>query len=293
MQISGRLKAVAALVPAGGCLADIGTDHGYIPIYLIKDQKVTHAIAMDVNRGPLARAREHIVQYGLEEKIETRLSDGLEALRAGEADTIVIAGMGGPLTVRILEMGKEKLSGCGLVLQPQSGIRTVRLWLEKNDWRIVREDMVCEDGKYYPMMRAVQTQKSSGGRCREYTQSMTDLQRNMDPRSECIAGECTRSMTELQLCYGPLLLRGHHPVLREFLLREQRLNRRILESLEKQSTEAASERAQEIRAELERIEEALDEYGCGWESPTSAACPVQIEEGPAGYGCGSIRGEEL
>ena len=183
MQLSERLRAVGALVTSGGTLADIGTDHAYIPIYLIQTGAVSRAIAMDVNPGPLSRAREHIAQYGLQCAIETRLSDGLAALRPGEADSIVIAGMGGALMTRILDEGRDRLNGVSeqtggccsgadncadpqaehrgkgrgcreLILQPQSEIWLVRGWLDRNGWEIVREDMVCEDGKYYPMMRA-------------------------------------------------------------------------------------------------------------------------------------------
>ena len=97
MQLSKRLSAVAEFVTPGGCLVDVGTDHGYVPIALLEQKKISSAIAMDVNRGPLERAREHIAQYQMGDYIETRLSDGLHALRAGEGDSLLIAGMGGGL----------------------------------------------------------------------------------------------------------------------------------------------------------------------------------------------------
>ncbi len=230
MQLSKRLLAVAALVTSAGTVADIGTDHAYLPIYLTEEKRIAHAIAMDVNPGPLERARGHIAQYGLGTSIETRQSDGLAALQPGEADGIVIAGMGGALTVRILEEGKAKLEGCReLILQPQSEIWLVRAWLVKNGWRIVHEDMVCEDGKFYPMMRA--------------ERSDTDM-----PGFE---------LNEMELRFGPVLLREGHPVLREFLLHEKELDCRILASLEGQTGAAAVARAQEIRRELQLVEVAL------------------------------------
>ena len=119
MELSKRLKAVADMVGTGSVLADIGTDHAYIPIWLVSRGSVPRAVAMDVNEGPLKRAQENILQNGLEEKIETRLSDGFKALAPGEADTAVIAGMGGGLTVRILKNGMEvvrSLKEC--ILQP-------------------------------------------------------------------------------------------------------------------------------------------------------------------------------
>ncbi len=240
MQISERLRAVAALVTAGGAVADIGTDHAYIPIYLIRTGATARAIAMDVNPGPLARAREHIAQYALETSIETRLSDGLTALRSGEADSVVIAGMGGPLMARILEEGRDKLGGCReLILQPQSEIRLVRAWLDRNGWQIVCEDMVCEDGKYYPMMRAERRPENAHGSC------------------EWPADASLEEKNEMELRFGPVLLRDRHPVLREFLLHEKTLDRRILRSLEGQQGEAALQRAEEIRLELQLVEKAL------------------------------------
>ena len=107
MMLSKRMQAVADLVPEAACLADIGTDHGYLPISLVQKGRVSRAIAMDVNAGPLDRASGHIEECGLGERIATRLSDGLTELGPGEADVVLIAGMGGPLTVRILERGKN------------------------------------------------------------------------------------------------------------------------------------------------------------------------------------------
>ena len=97
MKLSHRLETIASFVPKGSIVADIGTDHGYIPIWLLQQKIAVKAIAMDIGEGPLKRAREHIVLYGLEDLIETRLSNGLSGLYPKEADTVVIAGMGGEL----------------------------------------------------------------------------------------------------------------------------------------------------------------------------------------------------
>lgn len=156
MNISERLSRLAGMVTEGSRLADVGTDHGYVPLCLCKQAKIPSAIAMDINEGPLKRAKEHIREAGLENYIETRLSDGLSALEPGEADTVLIAGMGGGLTERILTEGKEVLETVReLVLQPQSEIWKVRRHLNANGWKIVCEDIVFEDGKFYPMFRAV------------------------------------------------------------------------------------------------------------------------------------------
>ena len=109
MQLSKRLLAVSEMVTSNSRLADIGTDHGYIPIYLIENKRVPRAIAMDVNKGPLNRAKENIEHHGLENYIETRLSDGAAALHSGEVDAVVIAGMGGGLVMKILTEGSGVL----------------------------------------------------------------------------------------------------------------------------------------------------------------------------------------
>ena len=101
MELSKRLKAVAGLVTEGASVADIGTDHGYVPIWLIQSGRAAKVIAMDVNEGPLERARGHIRSKRLENVIFTRKSDGLQALHVGEADTMIAAGMGGGLVIRI------------------------------------------------------------------------------------------------------------------------------------------------------------------------------------------------
>ena len=120
MQLSKRLSAVAEFVTPGGCLVDVGTDHGYVPIALLEQKKISSAIAMDVNRGPLERAREHIAQYNMGDYIETRLSDGIHALQAGEGDSLLIAGSRGRSLLRnflsgngnFFEIASSKVTEC-------------------------------------------------------------------------------------------------------------------------------------------------------------------------------------
>ena len=128
---------MAALVSPGLVLADVGCDHGYIPIYLIQKGQIPRAIAMDINQGPLLRAREHIREWGLEDYIETRLSDGVEALKPGEAQCLVIAGMGGPLMEKILTQGENVVKDMKeLILQPQSEISHFRRFLAENGYAV-------------------------------------------------------------------------------------------------------------------------------------------------------------
>lgn len=239
IKLSKRMKAVAAMVSSGGVLADIGTDHGYIPIALVERQKIKSAIAMDINQGPLLRAEQNIKAAHLENCIETRLSDGVEALAFGEADSIVIAGMGGELMLHILLDGKEVCASASeLVLQPQSDIRKIREFLRENQYKIIDEDMVYEDGKYYPMMKAVR--EESG-----------EIWARMDDETKLACDT-----------YGPLLLRNGHPVLRKFLVRQHRQLTQLLLKLETgYRSEAVEKRIEEIRGELHDNESAYTILG--------------------------------
>mgnify|MGYP002140913786 CR=1 FL=1 len=166
-----RLRAIAGMVTKGNRLADVGCDHGYLSIWLVSEKTVPSAIAMDVRPGPLSRARENITRYGLEDYIETRLSDGLAKLEPGEGDTLVIAGMGGPLMERILKDGAKVREGFQeLILQPQSDLPHFRHFLAEIGWEIVSEEMIKEDGKFYPMMKAV---RNESGKKISYTEKTT------------------------------------------------------------------------------------------------------------------------
>lgn len=233
------MKAVAALVTSGGVLADVGTDHGYIPIALIQRQKIKSAIAMDINKGPLARAQDNIASARLGDYIQTRLSDGVAALGEGEADSILIAGMGGELVIHILSEGEKVCKAASeLILQPQSDIRKVREYLRLHHYKIVDEDMICEDGKYYPMMRVINVE-------------LDDAWMKMD--------EQTRVACDI---YGPLLLRNGNPVLRRFLVRQHRQLTQILQTLQAQTmSEKIETRIAEVSEELQYNESAYTILG--------------------------------
>lgn len=230
MELSKRLYAVAGLVTEGASVADIGTDHGYIPIWLVQNKAVSKVIALDVNEGPLLRARNHIAEYGLTDRIETRLSDGLKNVGTGEADTIIAAGMGGGLIIRILEEGKAAADTCtSFILQPQSEIGKVRRYINGHGMRITEENMIEEDGKYYPMMKAVH------GEPEHYE--------------------------EWEYLYGKRLLEQRSGVLYTYLLREIKIRETILERLQRKNTEKAAERMAELETEIEYAQRALSCYG--------------------------------
>lgn len=223
VKLSNRLLTVASLVTKGNVLADVGTDHGYIPIYLLQKELIPRAIAMDINAGPLERAKEHVAQFGLGDYIETRLSDGVNALTPGEADSILIAGMGGGLVLHILSDGEAVCRQAKeLILQPQSELERVRAYLWMNGYVILEENIVLEDEKFYPMLRV------------QY-QGVVD---------EVSAGN------ELFCRYGKGLLEAAHPVLFQYLEREKKVYTEIKENLGKTKL---SDKKKERFMEVEEI----------------------------------------
>ena len=232
VQLSERLTAIAEMVTEGNRLVDVGCDHGYLPVYLMLQHKISRAIATDVGKGPLARAQEHIAQYHMEAYIETRLCNGLSEIRPGEGDTLVIAGMGGPLMERILSEGRHALPGFQeLILQPQSDIPHFRRFVMQNGYQIIQEEMILEDGKFYPIMKVVQHE-----------------------------GEQPAVWSREEEMFGRLLLERKHPVLKLYLERELRIRSEISAQLESASGDAAKKRRMEVEEEKQLILTALKRY---------------------------------
>lgn len=236
MQLSKRLHAVASLVSPGNRVADVGCDHAYTSIYLVEHKISPRVIAMDVNQGPIDRANENIKKYGYEDQIITRKSDGLEKLEPGEADTVLIAGMGGALTVEILtEKLKVVQTLKELVLQPQSEIYKVRRMLTDNGFFITSENMIKEYGKYYVMMKA-------------------------EPEAVIRDKEKYSLAKEEHFQYGRLLLEQFHPVLKEFLLWDRSICGNILQGLEAEDSVNTEVRKREIREKIDLIDLGLTYY---------------------------------
>lgn len=230
MKLSKRLETIASFVPEGSRIADVGTDHGYIPIHLVQEKKAKHAIAMDVRPGPLLRARSHIEEAGLTEAIEVRLSDGLLMLEKDEADCVVIAGMGGELMIHILEQGKRLWDYIPYwVFSPQSELHKMRKFLMEQSFSVEQEIMIKEDGKYYIVMRAVRRQG------------------------------LTSDDREISYRYGSDLLRSKDSVLKEYLEKEEEQINTILKELTEKNSESAKKRIAELEKELSWNKEAQDE----------------------------------
>ncbi len=153
MELTPRLRAVAALVPQGAAFADIGTDHAYLPAWLLTRGVIDRAIAADLRDGPLQRARETAQKYVVADRMDFRLCDGLTGLHSGEADTIAIAGMGGDTIAHILAQAPwTRSAGITLILQPMSSQPDLRQWLQKNGYCIQKETIAREGEKLYTIL---------------------------------------------------------------------------------------------------------------------------------------------
>ena len=227
MRLSKRLKAVAEQVAESEVTADIGCDHGFTSIYLVRTGRAKRVIAADIGKEPLLRAKEHIFQYGVQDRIELRQSDGLKQLKEGEVDTVVISGMGGQLMCRILREGKNKLSGVReLVLSPQSDISMVRKLLHEIGFCIRRECMVFDAKKYYVILNAI-------------------------PGAE-------KYETEVEYIYGRYLAEHQEPVFGTYMKEEHRKVTEVIGKMERSRlSDDGNLRLDDLREKQEQIVQIL------------------------------------
>lgn len=227
MGIKGRLKAIANMVPPSDSLADIGTDHGYIPTYLVTKGTIERAIAADISRPSLARAQALIKAEGLEDRIQTRLGDGLAILSIGEVDTIILAGVGGGLTSEILSRDREIAQATTtLVLQPMTAIEDLRRWLAANGYRIFDEDLVKERGRIYEIIAVTPG----------YREMANDLYHNI----------------------GEFLINKKHPLLKEYIFGKIRIAKGIISELDGNRTNRSILRLNEYKEKLDQYKEVYD-----------------------------------
>ena len=221
-QLPKRLETIIERMPASGCLADIGCDHAYVAIEAVRRGRAARALACDVRKGPLQQAAEHILCAGLAGKIETRLSDGLEKVAPGEADTVVVAGMGGPLMERILQ--GRLVDFAHFVLSPQSEIPHFRRFLLTEGMQIDEETMLIDEGKYYVIL-------------------------NVSKRADAMPSD-SMYVTEEDFLYGGRLLHRLDPVLKSFLEKEKTRYEGILRQTD----------SLEIRTAYQHCMNALEAY---------------------------------
>ena len=231
MQLSKRLQAVADMVPKGSKAADIGCDHAYVSLYLVQNHIARNVIAMDVNKGPLQKAKENVEKYGYHDVIDLRLSDGAKKLQKEEADVLLIAGMGGGLVQKILSDSIDIVKECkALILQPQSEIANVRKYVEKIGFQIVEEKILMDEGKFYMMFRAEKTEEN------------------------------VLELSETEYKYGKHLLEKKDACLHDFLKKEKKKYEQILAQLEKSDMNKNKEQYEKMKQEYEYCKEGLSYY---------------------------------
>lgn len=257
--LSDRLKGLATMVSVGNRVCDVGCDHAFVPIYLINQGISPYVLAMDVKKGPIERAKEHIREYGLEAYIETRLSDGLTGYKTGEADSLICAGMGGRLMMSILDRDKTKTASFKeMILQPQSEIEQFRYFLRSNGYLIVEENMIEEGGKFYPIIRAVNE--------RNVCETLTigdSLKGPWHQNEDALTYSWQQQMEDR---YGPFLIRNNNPVLVRYLKWETGIYEEVLSQLKVQdmSKEKIQKRYEEVRMKLDDCLKVLElmSQGC-------------------------------
>lgn len=178
IKLTPRLKKVAELVTECDTVADIGTDHAYIPAFLVETGKARRAIASDIVEGPVARAAATVRAHGLRDRIDVRCGAGLETVKRGEAEVIVIAGMGGILISEILEKSRSVTDSAKLlILQPMTAVTELREYLRDSGYTAGDEYLVREEHRIYNIVTAV-----SGGKT-EYTVKELYLGKNTEDTS--------------------------------------------------------------------------------------------------------------
>jgi tRNA (adenine22-N1)-methyltransferase len=228
-RLSKRLQAVADYVTEGNRVVDVGTDHAYIPIYLLQSGKIPSAIAADIGKGPLERAKENIAENGLTDRIDTILSDGLKKINT-DYESLIIAGMGGMLLKSILEANPAKTASFQeMILEPQSDLEEVRKYLRQHGYQIREENMVLEEGKYYPIMHVFSSSDGEAEACSEEDQN-----------------------SKLYDRYGFHLIQKASPVLLSYLQKEEKEKQKVMTRLE-----GISEKSPALEERMERLQEDL------------------------------------
>lgn len=229
MELSKRLKRIAEHVDKCESVADIGTDHGYIPIYLVKEGICKKAIASDINKGPIEKAKVNVAFEGVSNKVKCLLGPGLNPLKVGEVNGVILAGMGGNLTRDILLADMDKVKKYDfIILQPAQNPEVLREFLYKNDYEIIDEDLIKDEGRFYELFKV------------KYNENSEKL------------------VFEDGLYYevSPLLREKNHPLFKEFI--EEKINRcETILSFIKEDTESAKKRKSDLEEKINKLKGML------------------------------------
>ena len=231
MRLDKRLQAVASLVPQGSRFADIGTDHAYLPVWLLEQGVIASAVAGDIAAGPCAAS-----------SIAVRQGSGLAVLSPGEADCIAICGMGGSTIISILAADMAVAKGAQrLLLQPMAGAAALRRWLVAQGWCITREALVDDEPHFYEIICAERAEKCAA--------------RASDAGEQCCSEQAgPTSYSEVEYLVGPALLRDGHPLLAKQIARQQASLHELLTNMARSERAKASTKYQEAQKLLQALE---------------------------------------
>ncbi len=231
--LSPRLKAIAEKVPQGSKVADIGTDHGFIPVYLVKNGVAPKVIASDISRNSLEKTKMLVKEQGFSDSIEVRLGSGLKVLKGGEVDTVIIAGMGGNLIKNILEESPDILKDISrLILQPMSSQSKLRHWLIQNDFTIKDEELVLDNGRIYEIMLVEHGKQEQ--------------------------------WNDIELEISPRLIEKKHRLLEPFVLNKMAIMENVISKLKNSNTENALKKRKDCEEKLKKYKEVY-QWIARWE----------------------------
>lgn len=230
MELSKRLKWIVEKLNKTEVIMDIGTDHGYIPIYLIKNNIAQKVIASDINKEPLNKAKINALLDGVLDKIDLRLGGGLSPLKNKEANSVIIAGMGGNLIRDILENDLNKVKNLDyLILQPAQNPEVLRKYLYKNDYEILDEDICLDENQYYEIFKV------------RYK-----------------AGDYI-SLEDIFYEISPMMLNKKLPLLKSYIENKIEKNEKVIDFI-KDNTEHAIIRKNELKEKNKRLERLLKNF---------------------------------
>ena len=228
MNLSKRLQKIADFVPKDSAVCDIGTDHGYIPVYLVKENISSKVIGTDISKGSLDKIIDLVEKEKLQDLIDIRLGDGLYILSPNEVNTLIIAGMGGILISEILENSKEVSKTIeNFILQPMVGVEELRRYLIGNNFKIIDEELVFEDGKYYEIIFAKEGH-------------------------QVIDKEIYFEISEI-------LIKEKHPLLKSYIEHKKDKIKSIMRDIESIETKRSKDKYDQIRSKLDKYQEVLSE----------------------------------
>ena len=229
MKLTDRLLKIASLVDNGKRIADIGTDDGYIPVYLLNQNKIQYAILGDVNKGPLENARKEVTRNKLQDKVDLRLGSGIEVLKENEVDEIIIAGMGGMLINNLLK-ANEKIAHTTekLILQPMQAPEELRMFLYQNGYKILDEHLVREEHRLYEIIVC----KYEGLEPQE-----------IDP---------------IYYEIGLKLIQNNDPLLNDFIENKIRINQNVLKKLEGKEGQGIEDKRAALNKKIDALNDLLN-----------------------------------